>query len=96
MNGFMAHNKRLKVSIKKGEEQYVPQHLLAPPGGLAHGQGPPMAGGMLPQMQGVSPLGLQSGMMTGAPQMAAPQTSSQAPYGAFPTYAPQAHRYAPY
>ncbi|EPT32242.1 RNA recognition motif-containing protein [Toxoplasma gondii TgCatPRC2] len=29
MNGFMAGGKRLKVSVKKGEEQYV-QHLLQP------------------------------------------------------------------
>lgn len=51
MNGFMAGGKRLKVSVKKGEEQYV-QHLLQPqsnPQGPRNGGGP---GGMQQQWGG--------------------------------------------
>lgn len=48
MNGFMAAGKRLKVSVKKGEEQYV-QHLLQPQGSNPQGPHGGSAGG--PGMQ---------------------------------------------
>ncbi|OXB70751.1 UNVERIFIED_CONTAM: hypothetical protein H355_016597 [Colinus virginianus] len=47
MNGFMAAGKRLKVSVKKGEEQYV-QHLLQPQGSNPQG---PHSGSTGPGMQ---------------------------------------------
>jgi RNA recognition motif-containing protein len=103
MNGFMAQNKRLKVTIKKGEEQYV-QNIMPPmvPAGPGSGMPPScpptspapggmnMGGGRMPMM------GVPGGHQMGGPPMGVgPQPVAS--YGGFPGYAPpQGHRYAPY
>lgn len=89
MNGFMAHGKRLKVSIKTGEESYV-RNMLPPQGSTPTGQGPPqgMPGQVAPQMGMTPVMGGQMGQAApiSGPQQAAPSATSPG-YGGFPGYA---------
>jgi len=93
MNGFMVNNKRLKVTIKRGEEQYV-QHLLQNTAGPQSATFNPatIGGGCLsPQM---------SQFEFGTPGMIPPVATGPLGGQSFAGYsgysAPQAGRYAPY